>query len=234
MLVLENKKDQWKPILDQARAQLPRRAPPPLLLWPPGGGGPSAWPQEYPRPDRESIATSQGLLALVKPLSPPPLAAIITATAAPTLILALDQVTDPRNCGAILRSAAAFGVTAVVTPHSHSAPETAALARSASGGLDLVPFCQTPNLVHALKQLRKEGYWVIGLAAQAEKTLADVVAHVTAPSKIVLVVGSEERGLRRLTSCHCDFLAAIPTPGRLAQLNVSVAAAIALYALCNQ
>lgn len=176
-------------------------------------------------------AVHQGLAMQVEPLEQPALADLLgIEEAAAQVIVALDQVTDPQNVGAVLRSAAAFGATAVLAPERHAAPESGALAKAASGALERIPYVLETNLSRALDQLKAGGFWCLGLASESDVTLAE--ADTTA--RTVLVLGAEGSGLRRLTREHCDTLVRLPTRPAMGQLNVSNAAAVALYELLGR
>ncbi|MBF0270278.1 MAG: 23S rRNA (guanosine(2251)-2'-O)-methyltransferase RlmB [Alphaproteobacteria bacterium] len=144
------------------------------------------------------------------------------------VLVMLDQVTDPQNVGAVLRSAAAFAALGVIMQDRFAPPESGALAKAASGGLESVPLARVVNLSKALEELKAEGFVAIGLEATAEKTLPELAPL---PKKVVLVLGSEGEGMRQKQRETCSLLARLPmvTEGPVDSLNVSNAAAIALY-----
>ena len=168
-------------------------------------------------------AVHQGLAVRVEPLAQPSLDAVLAPGRGTVVVL--DHVTDPHNVGAIVRSAAAFGASAVIATTRHAAPAGATVAKSASGALDLIPLVEVVNLARTLETLKRAGYWCIGLAAEGEAELADALPGPA----IALVLGAEGEGLRRLTRESCDVIARLPTAGRGVSLNVSTAAAVALY-----
>jgi 23S rRNA (guanosine2251-2'-O)-methyltransferase len=174
-------------------------------------------------------AVHQGVALLVEPLEPVALEDAIAASDGPVLLL--DQVTDPRNVGAILRSAAAFGAACVVLQDRHAPPETGALARAASGALDIVPVVREVNLSRAIASLQKSGFWVMGLAGDASRTLAEARPR---DRRVALVLGAEDTGLRRLQRETCDELVRLPITPAMESLNVAAAAAVALYEVIRE
>ncbi len=177
-----------------------------------------------------SGAVHQGLALLAAPLPARALEDVLAAHPGDALLVMLDQVTDPQNVGAILRSAAAFGAAAVIVPHRHAPPVTGALAKAASGALEHVPLIDVGNLDRALQQIKEAGFWCLGLDGSAERSIDE-----GAPGgRLVLVMGAEGSGLRRLTAERCDLLVRLPTQGPIATLNVSNAAAVALFALSRR
>ena len=174
-------------------------------------------------------AVHQGLAAKVHPLPDRGIEDVIAEAEGleRAHLMILDQVTDPQNVGAILRSAAAFGALAVVLTERHAAPESGALAKAASGALEHVPLVRVANLARAIELLKKGGFWIAGLATAGLQTLAQAKLS----GKVGLALGAEGPGLRRLTREHCDLLVRLPTGGPIDHLNVSNAAAVALYEL---
>ncbi|MEM9304543.1 MAG: 23S rRNA (guanosine(2251)-2'-O)-methyltransferase RlmB [Pseudomonadota bacterium] len=146
------------------------------------------------------------------------------------LVLVLDQIQDPRNLGACIRSAAAAGVDAVVFPKDRAAPLTSVARKAAAGGAERVPLVQVTNLASALDLLKDAGVWLVGAAGEAEQSLW----QVDLTGRMGIVLGSEGAGLRRLTRERCDFLARIPMPGGFESLNVSVATGVFLFEAIRQ
>lgn len=199
---------------------------------------PGPQPEILPRATFETMvpagAVHQGMALAVEPLpelaiedvidrvGPPPAAGTVSQ-----IVVLLDQVSDPHNVGAVLRSAAAFGALALVIPEHGAPPVTGTLAKSASGALEHVPIIRVVNLARAIDRLKSAGFWCVGLDETAERPLAALKLE----GRIALVLGGEGEGMRRLTRERCDLVARLPTSGAIASLNVSNAAAIALYEL---
>ena len=186
-------------------------------------------PRKFPAPiDPGSV--HQGAALEVKPLNWGTLAEVSTrpGQGAPRLVM-LDRVTDPHNVGAILRSSEVFGAQAVIAPRHHSAPETGALAKTASGALERQPYLQVRNLADAIREVQAMGFIVLGLAGEAGETLEEALEGLR-DRPVALVLGAEGPGLRQKTREICDRLVKIPFAGAFGSLNVSNAAAVALYA----
>ncbi len=169
----------------------------------------------------------QGVAALCDPLEPASLEEVLDATAPTSTVVVLDQATDPHNVGAVLRSAAAFGAAAVILPERHASSATGIVAKAASGALETVPLVHVVNLARTLDSLKEAGFWCVGLDGAAATDLRDIEK----PARTAVVLGSEGEGLRRLTRERCDFLVRIPISGKVESLNLSNAAAVALYEL---
>lgn len=194
-------------------------------------------PADRPKPetlDRREIeallprdAVHQGMAVLVQPLPQQAIEDICAAAqdAQSALIMVLDQATDPHNIGAVLRSAAAFGAQAVVVQDRNAPEVTGALAKAASGALETVPLVVATNLSRALEQLQAAGFWCLGLDGEAPTLIGDADLS----GRVALVLGAEGAGLRRLVKEHCDVLVRIPIQSGMESLNLSNAAAVALY-----
>jgi len=170
-------------------------------------------------------AVHQGIAALVSPL--PGFYEEDLPEKKTSVVVILDQVTDPHNVGAVMRSAAAFDADAVIITERHAPEATGTLAKAACGALELLPLITVSNLARTMQTLKERGYWCVGMDGNAEKTLRDAAL----PRKIALIMGSEGYGLRRLTAQNCDFMVKLPISPKMESLNVSNAAAIALYDL---
>jgi 23S rRNA (guanosine2251-2'-O)-methyltransferase len=173
-------------------------------------------------------AVHQGAALQCEPLPKRDLEEILDATTkGRRIVLIMDQISDPQNAGAILRTAAAFGVTAVIVQDRHAPPESGVLAKAASGALDSVPYVQVVNISRALEQLGECDFWRVALAGDGDGALKDVMPT----GDVALVLGSEGSGIRRLVRENCDASAYVPIASAMESLNVSNAAAIALYEL---
>ncbi len=175
------------------------------------------------------VALHQGLALTVKPYKYPDVEDVIGTS---KLIVALDGVTDPRNLGAVVRSAAAFGAGAVVLPERRSTGMTAVAWRTSAGAAARVPVARATNLNRAIEGFKKAGYFVIGLDADGEQSVSQAASNL-GKSKVLLVIGSEGKGLSRLVAENCDVIASIPMTSDTESLNASVAAGIALYAIAQ-
>ncbi len=196
---------------------------------------PSPWSLQPERVDRARLdhllgrdIAHQGAALLADPLAPPSLQHVLER---PGPIVVLDQVTDPRNVGAILRSAAAFGAAAVITQDRNAPEETGALAKAASGALETMPLLRAVNIARTLIALKAANCWTVGLDAAAKAPLS---GPSLAGRRVALVLGAEGEGLRRLTRETCDELAGLAMPGAMESLNVSAAGAVALYELTRR
>lgn len=178
-------------------------------------------------------APHQGLVLECEPLEDMLLADVLSQAEEDEdlrTVVVLDQVTDPHNVGAIFRSAAAFDALAIVTQDRHAPPEGGVVGKSASGALEIVPWVRVVNLARALEELAEAGYWRIGLAGEAKATLAEALPA----GPVTLVLGAEGEGMRHNIAAHCDALARLPISAAMESLNVSNAAAIALYAAATR
>jgi 23S rRNA (guanosine2251-2'-O)-methyltransferase len=208
-------------LTEEAQQTLSQRLPPP-------------WPLQPEPVDRGRIdhllgrdIAHQGAALLADPLGTPSLQ---QALERPGPLIVLDQVTDPRNVGAILRSAAAFGVAAVITQDRNAPEESGALAKAASGALETIPLLRAVNIARTLIALKAAGIWVVGLDAGGGALSGPALAD----RRIALVLGAEGEGLRRLTRETCDEIAGLAMPGAMESLNVSAAGAVALYELTRR
>ena len=170
-------------------------------------------------------AVHQGLALLVAPLPHVPIETICKNSNDNSVVIVLDQINDPRNIGAIMRTASAFGASAIIVTDRYTPETTASMAKAASGALDRIPVVRVTNLSRSLVLLKKAGFWLAGLDANASQT----IYQANLGGKIAIILGAEGSGLRRLTAQNCDYLIKIPMDASSNSLNVSVAASIALY-----
>ena len=175
----------------------------------------------------------QGVMARIQQVSTVSLEALLAdldASPEPPIVLALDSIQDPHNLGAIIRSAAAVGVKAILLPKDRSAPLSGTVAKVAVGAMAHVAICSVTNLVSSLKQLQEHGFWIFGAAGETDHTLyeADFVG------KVCLVVGGEGKGIRPLVRSQCDHLVSIPMQHGLDSLNASVATGVILFEMARQ
>ncbi len=174
-------------------------------------------------------APHQGLVLECHPLDDMLLADVLDGDPARPIVV-LDQVTDPHNVGALLRSAAAFNAAAIVTQDRHAPPEGGVIGKSASGALEVVPWIRVVNLSRALEDIAEAGYWRLGLAGEAEASFAEALPA----GPVAIVLGAEGEGMRHNVAQHCDALARLPISEAMESLNVSNAGAIALYAVATR
>ncbi len=173
----------------------------------------------------------QGVVAVASDYQYQSLEDLLDATQERGLVVGLDEITDPHNVGAIVRSAVAFGAQGVLVSKHRAAMVTPAVVRASAGATEHARIVQITNLQKTLVSLKDAGFWVVGLDAEGERTLSELPSDL---AKVVLVVGSEDKGLRRLVRQRCDMLARIPQAGPIDSLNASVAAAIAIYELSRR
>ncbi|MDR1208520.1 MAG: 23S rRNA (guanosine(2251)-2'-O)-methyltransferase RlmB [Holosporales bacterium] len=190
-------------------------------------------PQKYYISDKKKLDSlvnevHQGIVIQAHPLLTEPIS--IVKSSKMDLVVVLDQVTDPQNVGSILRLCRVFGAGALIMARARSPAETGAIAKVASGALELVPRCIVSNIADGIRQLKEFGYWSVGLAEDSSQSIRELDFS----GKIALIMGSEGAGIRRLTKELCDFTAFIPTSAEFSTLNVTTATAIALYEACSR
>jgi 23S rRNA (guanosine2251-2'-O)-methyltransferase len=173
-------------------------------------------------------ASHQGIVALVGEFPYAPIEALLASEV--PLVVALDGVEDPHNLGAVVRTADACGVTAIVVPERHAAPLSMTVAKASAGALAHVPVVRVKNLVSTLDELKKQGFWVVGVDPQGDRNWTEF----DYTGRLALVLGGEHRGVRRLVREHCDVLVKLPMQGKIASLNISVAAGVVLYEVARQ
>jgi 23S rRNA (guanosine2251-2'-O)-methyltransferase len=189
--------------------------------------------QTAPRAHLNKVAgdAHQGVMAFMAPHAYAELEEIVgRKTGMAPLVLLLDEVADPHNLGAIVRSAEATGAQGVVIPKRRAVPLTGVVAKAAAGALEYVPVARVTNLVQAMERLKEMGYWIIGTSLKADKSYTEV----DYTGKVAVVIGAEGKGLSRLVEERCDFLVQIPMRGKVQSLNASVAAGVLLYEVIRQ
>ena len=173
-------------------------------------------------------ATTQGVIAFVSKRRESSVEDILKKVAAsdqPGFVLILDEIEDPQNLGALVRSAECAGVHGVIVPKHHSAPVNSAAVKASAGATEHIPIAEVTNVVSELESLKEQGYWIVGLDEEGDREYSEV-DYSTA---IVLVIGNEGKGIRRLVREHCDFVARIPVFWKIQSLNASVAGGLAMY-----
>jgi 23S rRNA (guanosine2251-2'-O)-methyltransferase len=188
-------------------------------------------PQDIDALLKSRDAVHQGIAIKVEELENKSLNEVLfqKAGASKSRIILLDQITDPHNVGAIIRSSAAFSVDAVLTTFNNSAEESGVMVKSSAGMIEFIPLVYVSNLANAIRELKEEGYWIVGMDGNASSSLSEAAKL----DKVALVMGSEGEGMRRLTRELCDLLVKIPMSNKVESLNVSNAAAIAMYELAK-
>lgn len=179
----------------------------------------------------ETDVPHQGVIAFVNAVEFKELGEVLQeSNQEPPLLILTDGVEDPHNMGAIIRTAECVGATAVLIPKRHNAPINATVAKTSAGAVEQIPLVQVGNVAQTIKQLKKQGFWVLGAHMEGDRTLYE--ADLTIPT--VLVIGNEGKGISRVVKEACDFLVTIPMYGNLNSLNASVAAAILMYEAVRQ
>lgn len=176
---------------------------------------------------KDETINHQGIIAELSPLKQPDLNELISNSTAKDHIAILDQITDPHNMGAIIRSAAAFGINKIIVPNDHSPEENHAMAKTACGCLELVSITRVVNLRNTIDTLKKHNFWVAGLDASGK----DSIDNIKKIDKLAIIIGSEGKGMRDIVAKNCDFKISIPIKPNVESLNASNAAAITFYAL---
>jgi 23S rRNA (guanosine2251-2'-O)-methyltransferase len=178
-------------------------------------------------------AVTQGVVAIVPSRNQPSLEDLleaVTRRGAPGFLLVCDEIEDPQNLGALVRTAECAGAHGIVVPRHHSAPISSTVVKASAGATEHLPIAEVTNVTRALQSLKEAGYWVVGLAGEGDR----IYTEIDYRGPIAVVVGNEGRGIRRLVREQCDFLARIPLHGRIASLNASVAGALVLFEAARQ
>jgi 23S rRNA (guanosine2251-2'-O)-methyltransferase len=178
-------------------------------------------------------AVTQGVVAIVPSRNQPSLVDLleaVTRRGKPGFLLVCDEIEDPQNLGALVRTAECAGAHGIVVPRHHSAPISSTVVKASAGATEHLPIAEVTNVTRALQSLKEAGYWVVGLAGEGDR----IYTEIDYRGPIAVVVGNEGRGIRRLVRDQCDFLARIPLHGRIASLNASVAGALVLFEAARQ
>jgi 23S rRNA (guanosine2251-2'-O)-methyltransferase len=178
-------------------------------------------------------AVTQGVVAIVPSRNQPSLEDLLEAVTRrrqPGFLLVCDEIEDPQNLGALVRTAECAGAHGIIVPRHHSAPISSTVVKASAGATEHLPIAEVTNVTRALESLKEAGYWVVGLAGEGDR----IYTEIDYRGPIAVVVGNEGRGIRRLVREQCDFLARIPLHGRIASLNASVAGALVLFEAARQ